>query len=317
MRNCKVWSFTKPTPDATTASTRVATFLSELLEVPLAHDAAATQSPEDDLIIVNGSYAFCGQLPALAVAVRHARRIAWVQQDYTIVIPKHTSQGHSPFRAAFRLRHKAGLSPVTIWTTCLPLINQRDRYVNWNSLFYTPLPASRRSALRRGSTRTLLYYGSYRAGRVAYFDRYLSERIPGIRTVISGASDKFERYAHAEILPTIKPRSSMYEVLAQQGLGLYLEDRRSHSYYHSPSTRFYEMLSAGLPMVFQPEAVPMLKKYGDLDVSPYVVTSTQDIRRAMERREEIGAQQRRRWHHDYVGALKRSVHKVVSDWRKT
>jgi hypothetical protein len=96
-------------------------------------------------------------------------------------------------------------------------------------------------------------------------------------------------------------------------LGLYLEDDRSHREFHSPANRFYEMLSAGLPMVFQPEAVLQMAVAG-YDIAPYVAASGSDaLNRALRQREAIGAAQRAAWCADYVGALKKRVKKCYKE----
>jgi hypothetical protein len=85
-----------------------------------------------------------------------------------------------------------------------------------------------------------------------------------------------------------------FDVLGTHGLGLYIEDRKSSEEFHSPANRFYEMLSAGLPMVFMPESGSMMRKAG-FNPEPYSVSNQRDVKRMMAQREDIGKKQREEW----------------------
>jgi hypothetical protein len=310
---CKVWLFAKPGDGSTIASGRIGQFIANTLDLPLVWSEEVTKQPTDDLIIVNGAFAFCKHLPALAVAVRKARRIVWVQNDYTISPPKATSAGESPFRAAFRLRAKAGLPAMTMWTTCKPL-PAGAKYINWNQLTYAPLPRNVLNRLRSKATPDLFYYGAFREGRIPAFDRFFKPVVRGLPITVSSTSPKFERYVPRIAVQDSMVRGAFYETLAVHGMGLYIEDERSHRLFHSPANRFYEMLSAGLPMVFQPEAVPMLQE-GGVDVRNFVVDTPQQVVKLMKKREDIGAQQRKMWGgRDYVKELGARLTAVYEIW---
>jgi hypothetical protein len=76
-------------------------------------------------------------------------------------------------------------------------------------------------------------------------------------------------------------------------MGLYLEDRKSHKEFTSPATRFYEMLSVGMAMVFQEEAVPMLAEAG-YNVAPYVATP-ETLVDLLQSARSIAEEQRAQW----------------------
>lgn len=302
-----VFSFSKPSAEGVTASGRIATFLAETIGAPLVYDSSIRDMRLDVLFLVNGAFAFCKVLPDVAMAIENAKRIVWVQNDYTIAPPKPDSKGESPFRKAFVTRAKRGMKPMIFWST---VRNAADEYINWNSLTYDPLFVSpaEKAALRKGASKDLFYYGAFRQNRVKLFDQYF--QAPCVPVTISSPSKEFAaRYATDCGIVSVQPkilRSNFYRELASHGLGLYLEDSKSSKEFHSPANRFYEMLSAGLPMVFQPEAVPMMSVAG-FDITPYVVREQGDVIKFMRKREQIAEEQRQAWHTHYASKLRIAV----------
>jgi hypothetical protein len=294
-----LFSFSRPT--GYQAHAKIARYLSDLYDIPCLYGEDVANHIPDLLLLVAGAFAFCSVLPAVAVAVERAKRIVWVQNDYTIVPPKPISAAQSPFRAAFRRRRELGRASIDYWTTIgdNARVTPRSAYVNWNLLAWNP-PSAPTPGRR---SRTLLYYGAYRAGRVPYFDRYFLH--PVVHTVVSGKNQRFSRYNHeAEWVP---PFEDLNAALRAHGLGLYLEDKTSHTHYHSPSTRFYEMLGASLPMVFQPEAEKMMREYG-YDIHEYVIHEpAKDLPRMMRARDIIAERQHDAWMADFPKILKAQV----------
>src|SRR5262245_18630685 len=103
----KVFNFVKPSFTATLASSYVARLIADTLYCPLVWDKETCSEPLDLLIVVSGPYAFSAGREHLAKAVKQARRVVWCQNDYTLIPPKPTSKGISPFRACWRQRRKA------------------------------------------------------------------------------------------------------------------------------------------------------------------------------------------------------------------
>lgn len=306
--NTKIFTFVDAKPESKTPSNVIARLLSKRLDAPLAHDTRIIPTKGerlDLLVIVNGAYAFCGHLPALAKAVRVAKRVIWVQNDYTIVMPKHTSQGVSPFRAAFRIRAERGLPPMDVWTTIPDFTSNTpaSHYVNWNAVMFNPLPKAKRSYMKTGALNdTLVYYGYFRIGREEYFRRYFNRsRVPVVlRTPSHRKFNKLfpqgfkQRNGVSVTIEEGLPPGQFRTTLAKYGAGMYLEDKRSHKQHHSPACRFYEMLSAGLPMFFQPEAVDQMAVAG-YDVVPFVAENTKHIADMMQTRQMIGREQFAMW----------------------
>lgn len=298
MKNAKMFSFVRLSENSMVASVRIAYWLAKRLSVPLTWQADIADKMLDTLIIVNGAYGFCKYLEPLAEAVLSARRVVWVQNDYTIIPPRTDGDAQSPFRRAFVERAKLGRSRTIFWSTCEKWFSQPgSSRVNWNMLTfdenYDPGAVSVR---RTDASDTLFYYGSWReasgkSNRVPLFRRYFQN--PTIRTVISSPVDKFAK-AFPLCQHTGPISSDFYEVLGSHGMGLYIEDRKSSEEFHSPANRFYEMLSAGLPMVFMPESGSMLRRE-NIDPTPYAARNTLEIERMFDRREKIGAEQRERW----------------------
>jgi hypothetical protein len=239
-------------------------------------------------------------LEPLSRAILGAKHVIWVQNDYTIIPPRTDGDAASPFRKAFVTRKQRGQESTIFWSTCEKWYERPgSHYVNWNQLTFDQDYDEKVIAKRRKrATDTLFYYGSFRDGsgkssRVPLFDRYF--RDPSVNVVISSPVDKFaKRYESPRILTVPAMTKDFYATIGSHGLGLYIEDRKSSEEYHSPANRFYEMLSAGLPMVFMPESGSMLRKAG-FNPEPYQVANQAQVKRAMERREEIGKEQREAW----------------------
>lgn len=293
-----VFSFVSVSADSVVASVRIAKFIAKTLDAPLIWDASIKTTRWDVLILVNGAFSFCQHRDDVAVAIRRAKRIIWIQNDYAIYAPINDGAAESTFRKAFRIRKDKGLPDMDHWTTVevKATMTEFSRYINWNML--TALPKALRCA-REGED--LFYYGAYRNGRRKTFDAYFKpKKIP---LTISSPSKKFSQfYPHATILAGIE-RAKFYRELNSHGLGLYIEDPRSHKEFHSPANRFYEMLSAGLPMVFEPDSQTMLQKAG-YDITPYIIESQKDARQLLKRRRRIGKEQNEMWWNDFRDQLK-------------
>lgn len=296
-RSVKIFSFVKNHASTMIASVRIARFVSERLGVPITVDDSVADGSLDALVIVNGAYAFCDVLEPLGQAIFAADKVVWIQNDYTIIPPKPTSDATSPFRKAFVDRRQRGKQDTIFWSTChdwaaLP----GGRYVNWNCLTFDQSRTDEQiKASRKRATADLFYYGSWRAAsgkssRERYFDRYFKS--PAVETVVSTPAKQFARYD--KITVTDKITENFSATLSSHGMGLYIEDRLSHENFHSPANRFYEMLSAGLPILFQPECGAMMRRAG-YDPTPYQPTNSIGIQRMMENREQVMLDQRAAW----------------------
>lgn len=286
-------------PHSTVASARVARFISEtlgLLLVDTEERASAllkSNAGIERLIIVNGPMAFCSFLGPLSELVRKAQLVIWVQQDYTIMPPSSTSRAESPFRKVFADRK---LRPI-FWTTCEHNIRtSQDRYINWNSLTYAPL-----EIVPPDPDRFLLYYGAFREKRIPSFKRFFSCPRPyplRISTTITRSKKFCELIGLGEVY--VQPFPDVISGAKGYSASLYIEDERSHSEFHSPANRFYEMLSAGVPLLFDHLCLPMLSKAGIEVPDQWAVVGKDELSEKFSQIDKVttAQEQRRLWHDD-------------------
>lgn len=328
--NSAIFSFVRLSENSYVPSCKIAMSLADWLDVPAMDRRDEVPTGLETLIIVNGAYAFVAEevRAMLGRAIETARNLIWVQQDYTIIPPKPDGNAQSPFRAAFRRRHELGLE-VDYWTTCESfsrpgptrsghVAGGRSRYINWNVLTFDPtmeyVPLG-----RRAHADSLLYYGAYRVlltknkkDRAPYFRRYFGD--PVTKTTISCLTTKFEETFTSPNVTHVRNFADL-RAIQQYGLGLYLEDQASHVEFHSSANRFYEMLSAGLGMVFQPEAARTMSKAG-FEIDDFLVWSAGEIADRMRNAGNIGDRQRERWY-DRVVEERHDLPSVVIDaWVK-
>jgi hypothetical protein len=171
-------------------------------------------------------------------------------------------------------------------------------FVNWNMLSALEKPLK----IRTPDDVDLFYYGSFRKYRDKSFDKFFAGKFRKMtRTVSSGSpirdspsrpDHNFQRYKHIVLVPKISDK--FYRELNGHGFGLYIEDARSHKQFHSPANRFYEMLSAGLPIVFEPDSRIMLKRAG-FDPKDFIVRGMKDVYARVDERDDIAKEQRERW----------------------
>lgn len=298
-----IFSFVRLSENSMVASVRIAYWLQRQLKCEMTWQGDIADMKPETLIIVNGAYGFSKYLEPLSVAIMAAKNVIWVQNDYTIIPPRTEGEAASPFRRAFVVRKADGKNDTIFWSTCEKWYERKgSHYVNWNQLTFDEDYDLKVIAKRRKTaTDTLFYYGSFRDGsgkssRVPIFDRYFMS--PEANVVVSSPVDKFaKRYESPRVLHVPAITDNFFPVLGSHGLGLYIEDRKSSEEFHSPANRFYEMLSAGLPMVFMPESGSMMRKAG-FNPEPYYVSKARDVTKMMARREEIGKEQREAWASD-------------------
>lgn len=311
MSNIQIFTFVFYSDEGVTVSNRVAKWLSDLMRWPLTwrEDQLPTE-PLDVLVLVGGTYTFCKCLQQTAPMIERAERIIWLQNDYTVYPPIDDGAAQSPFRRAFVRRREQGKAPVDYWTTCREYADKtpQSRLINWNQLMWKPDVGS-----WSPDGEDLFYYGSYRKDREVYFDKYFLN--PTVPVWVSAMGKKFDKYRSDKVYVEDRtPLNRFFVELGRHGLGLYIEDRRSHVRYHSPSSRFYEMLSAGLPMVFDSHCEGMLKRAG-VNTEQFQVSVPSQLPRLMERRHEMGVMQRDMWWKDYRSELTLQVLDAWRDYR--
>lgn len=307
MKNIVV-HMTECKPHSTVASARVARFISETIGVDLVdtkEKAEACVGSVDTLIIVNGPMAFCDFLEALGALVTCANKVVWVQQDYAINPPAANSKAESPFRKAFADKK---LRPV-YWTTCKKnVVTPEDKYINWNQLTYDSSPFKIMKENR------ILYYGAFREKRISSFERFFKE--PGIPLTISTTTlrrKKFEAMGiNCKFVPAFE---NVIKDACHYDAAIYIEDDKSHKEFHSPANRFYEMLSAGVPIFFDVLSKSMLEEAGIVVPDKWLVKDGKELYQKYSVADLVGmrAEQRSMWEKDYVGELRQAL---IKAWEK-
>jgi hypothetical protein len=283
------------------AGVRIARWLADLTGGVLCCSEEDTPDEKFDLLfLVLGPETLCKGNAQRQRLVRDSGRVVLVQNDYTIRPQPWSTMADSYARNGYRERREARVPNWQwhVWTTCSKVrekFHPLGKMVNWNALCYEPLPEARRAELRARATPGVLYYGAFRQGRVSRFDKYF--RQPPAPVTVSApraAMKKFtEAYPDVRVEPAVLDREAFLPYLAEYAVGLYMEDEQSSKDFHSPACRFYEMLSAGQAILFQPGCRDMLDRAG-FDVREWV-GGPERIPEFVDWAEEIAAAQRERF----------------------
>lgn len=305
---------TKCVPGSTVVSSRIALYLSKLLELPLLHTPEDFESYKtvDTIFLINSMSAFSNILYELADLAKNCRRVVFIQNDYTIYPP-------TQLRRVFIERSDIIVerwstipklpedwSKKKIWVK-IPM--EANHYINWNMLTYDPIPLV--DAKTISNTDSVFYYGAYRQDRKHLFIKYFEDSIYSL--FISASSKAFNKFFDLnfdiEEVPVLK---NLISDMSQYGTTLYLEDAMSNEIYCSPANRFYECLSAGIAMLFDKSSVETMAIAG-YDVRPYVVNSQTDVQNRLKDWYEISLEQSKIWRKDYSSELENQIKAAYYD----
>lgn len=302
----KIFMYVKPSATATMSTHQIGMFVSKELDQPITWTEDIAKEDLDTLIIVAGGAVFCECRDALGRAILRSERVIYVSCDYVSKLPAVQSKAQTYYRKAFRLRHKRGMRPIDHWSTVEARSKDtpKSALINWNALGWNPTFGW------NSKNKTLLYYGSWRKNRIPTFDRYFI--IPTVDTIVANNSGRFEA-RYPACTHTTMSRAELSGWLATGGLGLLIEDPISYQEYMSPPCRFYEMLGAGIPMVFETASVKMFSRHG-YDISNACIECPKELPAVMQRRRAIAASQSQ-WRRDYIKELKAQFHKAVGAYR--
>jgi hypothetical protein len=307
----------------------IAMFIAETLKLPAIYkeeDIRAAIGAEV-VIVVNGLGQFCKARGAIGDAIAKCKKFVWVMNDYRVQFPRPHSDGSSEILDGVRRGMKAGME-FSYWATVPKVLTTpSSRYVNWNAIAHRP---ERALATPPKSERKLIYYGALRPKREETFRRFLMTNVgePQLPMVVAAPERQHQNWIDHGLagqieLVTALPRPIEPE-LQRYAMGLYLQD--DVPYYESPASRFYELLGAGVPIVFQPEAVNKLRGLlpkdpavvlNDLpiiDVSPYICHGPEDYDKLLRKRTTILHEQQREWGRvNHREVLRDRVKKVWSE----
>jgi hypothetical protein len=136
---------------------------------------------------------------------------------------------------------------------------EKSFYLNLNRASYNLLPLK---PIGEG----FVYWGSFRPGRIRYFDRYF-------RNATISASDRaHERFSEYYNYRAIDKLNLPYD-LQQFGYTIYFHDDGQPR--QSPANRFYESISAGLPIFFDRECI----SHFGIEIDPWIIDGPKDIKK--------------------------------------
>lgn len=297
---------TTPCAEPTTvASARVAQFLSRRLDIPL----VAGKYTDDDVkmyqrvFYVNsmGAFATPEFRTFMKVMVRNCEQLIYVQNDYTIHPISQTQKAMRDKGWSHDFPFEKG--PI-LWSTVPEMLcKPQDSYVNWNRLTYNPCVV----APPEGRVPGLLYWGSYRLGRVPSFQRYFEQNLYKVHLAMSKrVLARFAVHDMDNNLVQAKQWKFPDEIAHYQAT-IYIEDEAQHDGYHSPPNRVYEALSAGLALFIDRACVPSLLK-SNLAVKPeWIVESARDVAEKLPDFYRIALDQRSIWGNSHVAQTWKEV----------
>jgi hypothetical protein len=312
-----VINLTPITETSTLINPSIATFIADTLKIPAIWKEEDIRAAKPEIVIVvNGLGQFCKARGAIGDAIANCRQFVWVMNDYRVQFPRPHSEGSSEILDGVRRGMKRGME-FSYWATVPKVLTtSTSRYVNWNAVAYRP---DRRDLMKRSPERRIIYYGALRPMRLETFDHYFGDALFNNLITVAAPERAHEnwraRYPDLNLVPAL-PRP-IEPVLQDYAMGLYLQD--ASKYYESPASRFYELLGAGVPIIFQPEAQlklmtddPMLP---NLDIhDEWVVTGPEDYERLLRKRSQILEAQQARWGGtDHRAILASRVKQVFSE----
>lgn len=303
LRECVVHT-TKCAEKTTIASARVAKFLAKELGADLIDTLGAwAERPWPKyhrIYYVNsmGRYAPKEFLFAIAELVRHCHSFIYIQNDYTV---QPVSQVQKVLRDELGMSHAQPFetTPPYMWTNIPGNVHgPGSAYVNWNLLTWSPVQ------IQHERIPGLMYYGSFRKDRVKYFEKYLG---PDTSYPVHVSASPVNQKKFLELNPDIichKPWRT-YEELGRFQATIYIEDEHIHTHYNSPANRFYECLSAGVPMFFDETVRNTLAQAGYHDVSVVDGPRTINLEPAYTR--YLAQTQRERFSGDFINQLRNQI----------
>lgn len=297
----------------------IAMFIAETLKLPALWRAEDIKGLEvETVIVVNGLGQFCKARKEIGDAIARCKKFVWVMNDYFVQFPRPHSTGSSELLDGVKRGMKRGME-FSYWSTVpkAAAMTPTSRYVNWNAVAHHPERFDPNWNWEKHAQRRIIYYGSMRPGRLETFNRFFKDgKVPVTVSSQERAHPNWRaRYPHLTLIPALERPLEI--ALRDYGMGLYLQEECK--LYESPANRFYEMLGARIPIIFQPEA--QLRLDTDDTTLPnlhipdeWVVYSPEDYNRLLSKRVRIREDQQALWGGiDHREALRRRVKQVWSE----
>ena len=282
------------TPDTSRVSSmKIAVFIRDFLKIPLLTGKSKILKPKkvDFLFIINSSLSFTTQefrdfIPA---QIKKSKIVIYIQNDYLLVPRK--------FWREFNSR------PFIFWSSIKrKVVNKDDKFMNFNVITYKP---QKRIAPIKD---VLFYYGSCRPNRIDDMRKYLnSKRYKVNISASSGVALKRYNILCPNADCYHDKSESIVDQIQKHKASIYMIDKTTARNLEMPANRFYECLSAGVPILFDSKAELMMKKAG-YNVTPYIVNSDKDVKILMKSYKNI-AQNQLKWRKDFINNLKVEIKK--------
>lgn len=281
------------------ASTNIAKFLSNKMKIPMygKHNFKEIKKniTFEWVLLMNSGFGCVTDKEFgewIADTVKKSAKPVFICNDYKLLYPCGYTRFIDPKK-------------YTYWTTipeydgrlCKELI-----YVNWNKLTYQPSPVIPPKYTK------VIYWGAYRKSRISKFEKFLNHKLVTISTSSRAKKGFIESCPNATLIPNFE---HLYQSIKKYWYTIYLEDDTKK--YCSPANRFYEAISAGVPMFFQPESVNTFKKAG-YDVSKYVIHDTNEFSKKILLngfRYQMQIEQLA-WRRDYIKELNQEVDNAIA-----
>jgi len=256
-----------------------------------AKEAGATVKRVGTLFIGGGNLTFCQYMAEFAHLIRNSTNVVWLQDDYNLRMPILDGKGESLIPIALREIYNDH-GGIHLWSTIPRNIKafrmsstpeNNFSYVNLNALAFTGAPEELPPLTESG----VFYYGAHREGREEGFKKYLKAGVK-VYCVSKNDGDKFR----AINISAQQARIDLNSLSTRGKLTIYLQDKFGDKHNCSPSARFYEYLSTGIPFVVARESLLTLQEC-DLDLSPWAVNSNEEVLLNEHEAEKIQDQQHR------------------------
>jgi len=220
--------------------------------------------------------------------------------DYKLSAPGQIS---SLFNRRGREQNKLVWSTIPSWKK-----HEFDRYINWNKSTWSNDIRFLKTPMKR-----VTYYGSFRKGREACFNRLFpsNDEYPLVISTSARARKQFsELWPDVEI--TLPNKNGLLEWLSTSACSLYLEDEYSHKTYTSPANRFYECLSSGTGIIFDEACIHTFDEAG-YNIRPFVARNAKEVAELFSEYKWVRKTQRKLWYRDYSEELRNDIHEAIKE----
>lgn len=224
-------------------------YVSERFGLPIIEKPGNYDVP-DTVFGISGHFGFCSWRDDYVRIVQMAKRFVYLCNDYDPGLPSQLKR----------------LPNVEVWSHIKDVDFVRpSHYVPWTAL---TLDVQR---LQPPSIPGLMYYGALRKRRAPLFEKYLDPKTTWISTTARAA----EKWLLEGFVRFKEPFKSWMD-LAQHEWTIYMEDPNGG---RAILNRFFECLSAGVPMLFTEESVETLQSFG---INPWpIVRERSDVKAAI------------------------------------